>query len=101
MIQMMVYPTIDLVATGNRIRRMREASGLTVEELVEMMGNISPQAYYKWQNGKCLPTVDNLLIMSRIFGTTIDELIAEERDEQSLSFGVYTPHISSLTKRAA
>jgi transcriptional regulator with XRE-family HTH domain len=88
MIQMMIYPTIDMVATGNRIRRMREASGLTVEELVGLMGNISPQAYYKWQNGKCLPTVDNLLIMSQIFGTTIDELIAKEGDEMSLSFHV-------------
>jgi transcriptional regulator with XRE-family HTH domain len=66
---------------------MREASGLTVEELVELMGNISPQAYYKWQNGKCLPTVDNLLIMSRIFGTTIDELIVEA-GEMSPAFDV-------------
>ena len=88
MVQMMVYPKIDPEATGRQIRRMREAKGYTVDEFVELMGNVSPQAYYKWQNGKCLPTVDNLLLMSWIFGTTIDEIIVKEGDEKSLSFDV-------------
>ena len=78
-------PTIDLKKTGQNILKMRKEAGISVRELQVMFGFRSPQAIYNWQNGTSLPTVDNLIILALILGTTIDEIIAtegENPDEQ-------------------
>lgn len=54
------FPVIDLVATGNNIRRLRIERGLTVRDIQSYFGFEEPRAVYKWQNGESLPTVDNL-----------------------------------------
>ena len=30
---------------------------------------------YKWQRGITMPTIDNLLVLASVFGTTIDAII--------------------------
>ena len=59
-----VFPVIDLVATGNNIRRLRMARGLTVRDLQSYFGFEEPRAIYKWQKGESLPTVDNPDLLS-------------------------------------
>lgn len=72
---MFTMPTIDMVATGKNIMRLREAAGLTVKDIQEIFGFASPQAIYKWQHGSAMPTVDNLVILAMILGVTIDEIL--------------------------
>ena len=55
-----VFPVIDLVATGDNIRRLRLERGLTVRDLQSYFGFEEPRAIYKWQSGQTLPSVDNL-----------------------------------------
>ena len=43
------YPVIDLVATGNNIRRLRLERGMTVRDLQSYFGFEEPRAIYKWQ----------------------------------------------------
>ena len=74
-------PVINLRKTGENITRMRKEAGITVRELQIMFGFTNPQAIYSWQNGRCLPTVDNFIILAAIFGTTIDEIISVEEDD--------------------
>lgn len=45
--------------------------GYSVRDIQEMMGFESPRAVYKWLAGDSLPTVDNLLILSRILHTNM------------------------------
>lgn len=45
------YPVIDLAATGDNIRRLRMACGLTVRDLQSYFGFAEPRAIYKWQKG--------------------------------------------------
>ncbi len=52
------FPVIDLTATGENILRLRKEKGLSVRELQGYFGFEEPQAIYKWQKGKSLPTVD-------------------------------------------
>ncbi len=56
------------------------------------MGFESEQAVYKWQRGDSLPTVDNLYALSKLFETTVDDILRGEReeDEGPLSFLVET-----------
>ena len=75
---MFVFPTIDLVATGKNIVRLREESGLSVRELQDIFGFTTPQAIYKWQHGAALPTIDNLIVLSTIFKVSMEEIIIVE-----------------------
>lgn len=84
----MDYPVIDVKATGARIKQLRKERHLKVEEVASFMGFETEQAIYKWQRGDSLPTVDNLFALSRLFETTIDDIIQEigEDDSPLLSF---------------
>ena len=59
-------PTIDMNATGKNILRLRINAGLTVKQLVDIFGVITPQA---------LPTLDNLVVLSKVFGVPMDEIV--------------------------
>ena len=71
--------TVDLVATGKNIEKLRKEAGYTVKELQNIFGFGTPQAIYKWQNGTALPTVDNLVLLSAIFKVSIDEILVVEQ----------------------
>ena len=72
---MIVFPTIDLVATGKNIIKLREESGLSVRDLQNIFGFATPQAIYKWQHGTALPTIDNLIVLSAVFNVSMEEII--------------------------
>lgn len=78
------YPVIDMQATGRRIRELREQNGFSVREISEYMGFSEPQAVYKWQSGQSLPTVDNLLALSKIFQTSIEDILIGDDEMSSL-----------------
>lgn len=83
---MLNIPTVDLIKTGENITELRKDAGLSVKDLQEIFGFATPQAIYKWQQGMALPTVDNLVILSVIFGKTIDEiLVLDQAAESQLS----------------
>ena len=75
------FPVIDLHRTGHRIECQRRAAGLSVRELQQYFGFEYPQAIYKWQHGECLPTVDNLLALSRILHVGMEDLLVYEDQE--------------------
>lgn len=72
---MIAFPTIDLVATGKNIIKLREESGLSVRDLQNIFGFATPQAIYKWQHGTALPTIDNLIVLSAVFKVSMEEII--------------------------
>ena len=74
-------PTIDFRKTGQNILKMRKEAGISVRELQVIFGFTNPQAIYSWQSGNSLPTIDNLIILAAVLGTTIDEIIAVDTDE--------------------
>ena len=72
-------PTVDLIATGKNIEKLRKDAGYSVKELQEIFGFGTPQAIYKWQHGTALPTVDNLVLLSAVFNVSIDEILVVEQ----------------------
>ena len=73
-------PTIDLIATGKNIEKLRKNAGYSVKELQIIFGFSTPQAIYKWQHGATLPTVDNLVLLSAIFKVSINEILVIDSD---------------------
>ena len=77
------YPIIDLVATGARIRELKILNHLRVQDISDYMGFESVQSVYKWMRGESLPTVDNLYALSRLFGTSMDNILIEKKGDAS------------------
>lgn len=75
---MNTYPTINLRATGERIRRLRMDAGLSVRDLSRSLFLSDVQAIYKWQRGETLPSLENLVLLSWLLGVTIDQILAVE-----------------------
>ena len=71
----MNFPTINLVATGQNIVRLRKAAGLSVKDLQDIFGFATPQAIYKWQKGTAMPTIDNLVVLAMVFQVKMDDII--------------------------
>ena len=71
-------PVIDMRGTGLKITQLRKASGKSVKDLQDIFGFGTPQAIYKWQQDAAMPTIDNLIVLSVIFGVSLDEIIVLE-----------------------
>lgn len=59
---------------SERLKEIRKSKGLSQEQLAEKIG-VSRQAITKWETGKGLPDVENMVIIAEIFKTTLDELL--------------------------
>ena len=81
----MIIPTIDMIRTGENINRLRQDAGISVRELQEVFGFATPQAIYKWQHGTTLPTIDNLVVLARILGVSIEDILVLEEHQISMS----------------
>lgn len=96
------YPVIDLIATGNNIKRLRLERGLTVRDLQSYFGFEEPQAIYKWQKGQSLPTVDNLYALGSLLDVSMDDIlvpvssqlhiVSEQQAEPCCSSYLWTGH---------
>lgn len=69
------FPVIDPIATGKNILALRKEKGLTVRNLQEFFGFEEPQAIYRWQYGKTLPSLDNLYALSAILGVPMEKIL--------------------------
>lgn len=78
------YRTIDPIATGANIARLRKERGLTVRDLQSYFGFEEPQAIYKWQRGQSLPTVDNLYALGALLDVTMDEILVQARPKLNI-----------------
>ncbi len=75
-----MFLSIQQEATGKRIKELLKQNGYSVKQIQEVMGFENPQAVYKWLSGKSLPNVDNLLILSRVLHTSIEDILVVDGD---------------------
>ena len=69
------FPVIDQIATGKNILSLRKEKGLSVKDLQEYFGFEEPQAIYRWQYGKTLPSVDNLDALSALLDVPMERIL--------------------------
>lgn len=86
-----MYPTIDMKATGIRIRQLMDERRLTVKDIRQYLNLASVQSIYHWLNGQSMPTIDNLYALSALFGTSMDSMIvgSRKRSVQNLTGAFY------------
>ncbi len=65
---------LDMAASGRKIARLINESGMSDKELGEKM-HLSVQCINKWRHGKNLPDVENMYNLSRILGVKVDDFL--------------------------
>lgn len=78
-------PVVDLQATGNKIKELRKEGGFSVRDIQELFGFEYPQAVYAWEQGKNVPTIDNLLVLARLFEVSIEEIVISRTVEVEIT----------------
>ena len=79
---MFIFPTIDMIGTGQNIAKLRVQNGFSVKQLQDIFGFATPQAIYKWQHGTALPTIDNLVVLATLFHVYVDDILVIDTDIQ-------------------
>ncbi|MDE7167817.1 MAG: helix-turn-helix domain-containing protein [Clostridia bacterium] len=65
---------------GDFLYTLRKEKGMTQAELAQALG-VTNKAVSKWETGEAMPETAQLIPISRIFGVTVDELLAGKRAE--------------------
>lgn len=75
-----MYLSIRQKETGKKIRNLIRANGYTVRDIQGAMGFENPQAVYKWMAGRSLPSLDNLIILSRLLHVSMEDILVIDGD---------------------
>lgn len=78
---------------NNKLKVLRKQYNLTQEELAEQL-DVSRQAITKWESGEGMPDIDNLKQIAELFETTIDDLVAEEKEVEPGRLETYKKEIA-------
>lgn len=69
---------------GKQIRQIRTGRKLTQEQMAAML-NVSRQAVSNWENNKNLPDLELLILISKVFSLSLDQLILGGNDVNNMT----------------
>lgn len=75
---------MDSKKTGEFISMLRKSEHMTQAALAEKL-NISNRTISKWENGDGFPDITILPNLAKIFGVTVDELLAGEKSDNNVA----------------
>lgn len=68
------------IEIANRLVKLRKENNLSQEALANKLG-ISRQAVSKWERAEASPDTDNLILLSKLYGVSLDELLNTDQKE--------------------
>lgn len=71
----MEFPTIDLKATGRKIKRLCRQAGYTPAKLKRILNLSCVQTVYKWFCGENVPSMENFYALSLLLGVKMEDLL--------------------------
>lgn len=69
---------MDMVKIGTFLGELRREQNLTQEQLGEKLG-VTNKTVSRWETGTYLPPVEMLMLMSELYGVSINEMVSGER----------------------
>lgn len=84
---------------GDKIRQHRKLFHMSQEELAEKL-NVSRQSISLWENNQTQPTIENIIVISKLFGISTDELLSSsssESDSHHLESDTVAPPVVTPT----
>ena len=67
--------SINMEKTGAHIKRAIKESGYSMREIMEITGITTEQTIYKWYSGKSIPSLETQIILCKLLGLKITELL--------------------------
>ncbi len=67
----------------DKLQLLRKQNGYSQEELADKIG-IARQTISKWENGQAIPELHGLILLSDLYGVTIDRIV-KDNDECNIS----------------
>lgn len=64
---------------NERLAKLRKEHGLSQNDLADQL-KVSRQAVSRWEQGLAMPSSDNLIYLSKLYGITLDELIHGKKE---------------------
>ena len=72
---------MDTEKIGVFLKHLRKENNMTQEQLGERIG-VSNKTISRWENGNYMPPVDSLILLSDIYGISINEILSGEYVEE-------------------
>lgn len=69
---------VKTVKLNERLISLRKDKRMSQQDLAEAL-NVSRQAVSRWEVGIAIPSMDNLLALSKLFGVPTDELMGSDK----------------------
>ncbi len=69
---------VKIVELNEKLISLRKEKRMSQQDLAEAL-NVSRQAVSRWEVGIAIPSMDNLLALSKLFGVPTDELMGADR----------------------
>lgn len=77
---------LEVKMIGKKLAELRKARAITQEKLANRLG-VSRQAVQKWENDSAMPDIAKLIMISELFGVTIEELLGIDiKDSNNLRY---------------
>lgn len=81
---------LDCIAVGKKIHDCRVEHHYSQDRIAELL-YVSRQAVSRWETGQAMPTIDNMIELSRLFSVSFEELLClkekKEPDPENLFCG--------------
>lgn len=63
-----------MIEFGTTLKKVRLAQGFSQQQVADKL-NLTRQTISKWENGRGYPDFENLILLSELYGVTIDQLV--------------------------
>ena len=60
-----------------KLQMLRKKNGYSQERLADKIG-IARQTVSKWENGQAIPELNGLILLSELYGVTIDRIVKDD-----------------------
>jgi transcriptional regulator with XRE-family HTH domain len=71
---------VSYMCFAEKLQKLRKAKGMSQENLADEIG-VSRQAVSKWELGVSLPDMDKIIVLSDLFGVSVDYLVKDNVTE--------------------
>lgn len=73
-----IYPNIDMLRTGKKLKYMMESAGYTPRMIQDYLHLSCVQPIYRWYKGQILPSVDHLFMLSELLNVHMEDFLVKK-----------------------
>ena len=76
-----MYPGVDKIETGKRIRSLMKVRGLKPTDVQDKLSLCCVQTVYKWMRGESIPSIDILYSLCALLRVNMDSLLVGNKEQ--------------------